>query len=746
MTIQTQNSNIQLYIDGNVIVNNGASITVGTGNTNFNNWTPTTATAGGASPFINYYDQVTHRVVIFGNFTNNGTVRFTNQNYPDFGNFPLGGVNGSFGAATVYFEGSTFNTLTCNGQTDFYNLVLNKGVDQTYSLTINSPSYNNFPIFGANIAAYDLNGGATNANPDVHKALWIKSGTLILDGHVIIPSLTEGTTAGPPSSDYFIPGTGALELNDPNNIVLVTADDYGEVNVAYNVNGGTGLVNSVSQGGNQSLGISGKLIVNNGYLSTRESAGITYWSYNSGQIIINGGTVDTKQIHDATVSGVTGLVTYSQNSGNVLLRGRFQHPLNYSSIIHLTDTTLNTARAANSIDGTVGSFYINSNAANGYSMSGGSMFVFDDCGSVSPILSIPGNMPGSKYKCHGGSLQMIPTTGTVLADASYLINSLAPIANLTINRKSGAQIVQLNIHALTVLQNLNLNSGVFDANGNILSLMGNFNIASGTTYTNASNSTIFNGTNNQVFTVNLATPLTLWELIQNNTVDTLSFAGSQKAINITDSLMLISGKLNDSGDSLTVAGSIYNAGTHYGTGKIIMNSASDQTIGGNGSGVFNNLKLYNAAGTTVVTLTNNTSINGVLSFTGAGFKPLRINTYNLYFGASASITGINSNGNYIQCSDSAGDGGVTKLYSAADTTFTFALGARSVSRPAAWAYTPATISISPNPVTWGTITVIPVGVKQPDVTGANCLTYYWHVVSSGFTGLQNNSGNSFLYL
>ncbi len=109
-------------------------------------------------------------------------------------------------------------------------------------------------------------------------------------------------------------------------------DDYNEVNIAYGVSGGAGLVNGVSMGGNSALAILGKLQVNNGYLSTRESAGLNYWNFApGGQFVLNGGTVDTKQVDDAA-NGNLGLLTYMQTGGTMILRGRFQHNLQYSSV------------------------------------------------------------------------------------------------------------------------------------------------------------------------------------------------------------------------------------------------------------------------------------------------------------------------------------------------------------------------------------------------------------------------------
>ena len=97
--------------------------------------------------------------------------------------------------------------------------------------------------------------------------------------------------------------------------------------------------------------------------------------------------------------------------------------------------------------------------------------------------------------------------------------------------------MQLNTNTLVVLSDLTLNSGVFITNNLDVKVAGNYFIASGTTYTPGTNSTIFNGTGSQTFTVNLAAPLSLYQLTIDKPAGTvLNFAGSQPVINVTSNL------------------------------------------------------------------------------------------------------------------------------------------------------------------------------------------------------------------
>ncbi len=737
----------QLTINGNVTVNSGASFMTGRGNTTTTT-VPTGINTTVAGPFINYYDGESHRIVVYGNFTNNGTVRFTNQVYPVYNAFPTNGF------ATIYFRGSTNNTLTCNGTTDFYNLVLDKGSDQTYILTVYSSAYNNFRLFGANTAVFDILMGASNSNPNIKKSLWVRNGTLDLTGLLAIPSLTEGSTAYPatPTSDYFIPYNGSVIIDAPFVTVLSTADDYTEVNAAYGLSGGSNALYGINtSGAGSSLSILGKLQVNNGYLSTRESSGLLYWSYASGQFIVNGGTVDTKQFHNPE-GGATGLISYTQTGGNVIFRGRFQNTINYTTPASLTTPVINTSRNANGTDATagIGTLSINNNVANGFTVSGGTMSFYDVCGTTAPTDAIYIGCPISNINVTGGTVQIIPTTGTVLPDANYLINTDAPEGNLIINQTSGASIVQLNTNPLSVLNNITLQSGTFDANGLNLDIGGNFSIASGTNYLctgTSANRTIFNGSGNQTFTVNLTSPLSLNRLIIiKQSSGSLVFAGSQNTINLADSLMIVSGKLGDNGDVLNASGGVYNAGVEYGTGKIAMVGSNTQTIDGNGSGTFNNLDINNTnVASSPVSLTAAITVNGQLRLVSNNIFTIGSNKLNI--SASGSISSVPgfTNTCFIQTNGLVGDGGITKTYSST-ASFIFPVGAYSTNRPSTYAYTPAKIGFTSAPSVYGSVTVIPVGKEDPNTTTKNLsLTYYWHVVSSGFTLAANSVTQSYTF-
>ena len=726
----TSTARLTLVINGDVTVDAGASITVGNGVTN-----TSIGGTGGLAPFLNYYLNF-HTIIINGNFTNNGTVKFTNLEYPLYDAFPPTIAGSASGAATVYFQGSSDNTLTCNGTTDFYNLIIDKGIDQTYKLTIFSTAYPNFRLFGANTLAVD---GIVSANPDLRKALWIRTGTLILKGKIVIPSLSEGSSA---NADYYIPSNGALEIDGVDVAILSTADDYRELNAAYSVASPGNTAVGITTGGNSGLVVFGKLLVKNGFLSTRESAGIVTSSTSSGQLVINGGTIDTKQFLSST-----GSASFTQTGGLLVLRGRFlRTPVSYSSINDITDislSTLNTSRAINGINPGYGTFNLE-NTANIFSFSGGIIRIYDVAGTAEgeqeafDVKSSPANI-----NVTGGTLEIVPSSGSILPNpANYRLNSTAPLYNLTVNRSGSASEVALSA-TLDVLNSFSLLSGNFNANSFNLSVGGNFLIENGTAFIPGTNTTTLNGTSDQVFTVNLATPLSLNNLtISKPSGSKTIFAGSQNTINITGNFTLISGYVNDGGKSLNISGNIFNSGFHSGSGKIILNGTSPQSI--DGAGIFTNVELDNSnVAAAPVSLTANMTIKGTLTFSRD--KLFNIGIYNLKLDSFASISNYSSS-RYIQTAGNTGDRGLTKVYSSIDA-FTFPVGAPTLvpSRPVK--YTPATIGFTIEPEQYGSITVTPVGYEHPATTvNGQSLTYYWRVNSSGFTAIAPNSvTHSFVY-
>lgn len=714
----------ELAVTGNLTVESDGEISVGTGNVN--------TAPNGTAPFLDYYDRYTHRVVVNGDFVNRGKVRFTNQLYPTFKTRPTNGM------ATVYFQGSANSALTCEGQTDFFNIILDKGTDQTYKLTVTPSAYSNFRLFGPNGNSGDT--GNPLPNPNIYKALWVRNGTLVLDGFTVIPSLTESASGGTPNGDYFIPANGAIVLNNPNVILMGTADSYQEVNAAYGLTGGSDAQYEVdTDGGYEAISILGSLTVNSGYLSTRESTGIVTWSSSSGQLVINGGFVDVKQLRSE--SGGTGKASFIQSGGQFVLRGRFRRvPAAFAVPTDLAATsvaTINTSRVGSTTDGGMGTFNM-SNTGDVFVMSGGLMQFYDVTGSrVIEIGSALGNV-----NVTGGTVELIPTAGTVIGDAgTWPIRSTAPFFNLNIKRPSSSTVVTMDTGypPLRVLNDFSIiANSAFNANNIHVVVGGKFTISSGSSYVPGTNWTILNGSGDQSFDINTTATLNLNKFkVDKPSGTTLTFTGTQSQVSVADSLDIRNCNVVDGGKIISFAGNIttasylYNSGIISGSGKILFNDNVPQVIDGNGSGIFQNIELLNtSAAAAPVSLVNSIVVNGSVIFSND--KLFDLSTYNLKLGPLATVANASAT-RYFKTAGNLGDGGLTKVYSSSTGSFTFPVGSISTKR-ATPAYTPATFQISGTPVAYGSITVNPVGYEHPATTSnGRSLTYFWHVKSANFT-------------
>jgi hypothetical protein len=753
------NTRLTLVIKGDVTVNTGASLIVGTGKT-ITNTNPVLAGAGGTAPYLDYYVGQAHRVDIYGDFTNNGTVRFTNQPFPVFNAFPSDGI------ASVFFRGASDNTLTCNGTTDFYNLIIDKGTDQTFILTLNSAGYDKFRLFGANNAGEST--VTDPSNPNIRKALWIHSGTLRLTGDIFIPSLVEGSASG--SGHFFIPGNGALILDGPDVVVIGTSDDYRTVNLAYGINGGSGAVNGITTLPSQvpsAVSLYGKLQINDGYFYTGEIGRVIYFGTASAEFIINGGTIDIKQFQSVSGGGKT---AFWQTAGNLILRGRFKRNLDYSNISSLiasigNTSKLNTQRSIDSggnnlgTDPNVGTLDIDQDA-NIFHMEGGNISVFDVSGSTGTPRAIEINSDPSNISITGGNIGVYITSGTALADASYGIASKAPFYNLTITRTSGSQsatllnipsrtgVTGVEMPCLYVINNLILSNTSVNVNpvlnaGTYSLIVGkDFTIQPNAVYNPGTNRTVLNGSGNQTFTNNGTITNGLYRFIveKESGIATL---GTNFVIR--DSLIL-NGILNDNGYTIQVAGNIFAGGSHQGNGKILLNGSSSQYIDVSPGSMasLGNVEVNNPSGTggaISVSILGDLSINSLI-LTSEGSFYIGSNRLTIREGGIPSGL-LYGTSRMIRTNGLSSDGGLRRYLSNVDnnTTVLFPVGCPGGPRNAIVSYFPG-MAYTGTVTSAGYYTVIPVSGYHPscDISNKNqALDFYWKTKSSGLvtTGTEH---------
>jgi fibronectin-binding autotransporter adhesin len=675
-----------MLLNGNLIVNR----TQGTGTITFtigNNATIRNITINGnvtnnTGCFIGVgVFNAIHTINLYGNFTNNGSVRFTNQASPVVVAYYTAAATAT-GAAVVTFMGGSDNSLACNGVTDFYRLIIDKGSDQTYTLDVTSTNIANFALYapnnqGGNVFDCGLNCFGTGV---YLKALYIAHGTLKLNDNINIPSLTEG------GQDFNILPPAALWVNGATVSTTVVGQN------------GTGY---------QAATLYGKLRISSGTFSTGDAAGIVLGQSGTPDIIVEGtGTFDVSQVWTSTGSNI---MSYTQTGGTTNIRATGES--HAAPMFSLT--------SANCV----------------FDMSGGTLNFMNAIFNGTQGIDI--RVASGQYSVTGGTVN-INYPGGVTCD----INSTVPFYNLNVLRQSGggtttARFLNTSSTNIAILNNLTLNANTtLDAGTNTVGLTvgKDFAMDATSTYTPGINTTTFNGNGGQVFT-NAGTITTgLNNFILSNTSNT----------NITNNLsvrgyLTISNTcfLNDQGNSISVAGDVTNSGTHTstGTGAIILNGAGVQTVGGSGSGVFGNFTV-NKTGSSAI-LSANQSVTGNLRLVN---RILDINRYNLVLSANSNIYDVAAgtpapttfgNAKMITTTGQQSDGGLTKTFNATGS-FLYPIGTT--------AYHPGTITISQAPATWGDVTVKPVAKAHPfAITGNEVLTYYWKVTTNLITGIQPGS-------
>jgi hypothetical protein len=627
-----------------------------------------------------------HSLSIYGDFANNGSVRFTGLPSPFNNAYYLNGVTAyagtNYGDVQVTFAGATSNTVTCNGVTDFFRLIVDKGSDPTHTLEIFSSNTSNFALYGPN----NQGNGTFAGYGYYYKALFPHNGTLKLNSNINIPSLTEG------GQDFNLLPSACLWVNGANVSTTVTGLN------------GTGY---------QAATFYGKLRISSGQFSTGDAAGIVLGDLGIPEIYIEGtGTLDVSQVWNNT--GATNLISYTQTGGtaNFRLMGE-----NHASAMF----SLNNPNAVFNMSGGVINFINNTfaDATNNF--------------QVFNINVVPGN-----YTVTGGSINLnLPSSATI-----YTANANVPFYNMNLTNKTGTGTTTVRILApgtnLTLLHDLMIGAGAtLDLGTNTIDLLvgHDFNLATGATYTPGANTTTFNGAGGQIFT-NLGTITTG---LNNLTLSNSSNTNISNNLTVNGLLLINNGcTLNDQGFTINATGNISNSGTHtsQANGSIIMNGTGAQTMNGSGNGVFGNLTVNKTSGT--ATLSANQSINGNLRL-ASGI--LNIGTYNLNFSATSAIYDVLSGtpapttfgtSKMIATSGAQSDGGITKAFNTTGS-FLYPFGTGT-------SYHPATISFSQAPTSWGSVTIRPVAAKHPSVvTGSEALNYYWKTTSSSFAGIQPGS-------
>lgn len=658
----------------------------------------------------------------------------------------------------VTFNKSGTQTISGSGDsTHFYTMTLNMGSSKDNILDVFAT---NFTVSGSNF-------------------LTITNGTF---------NLATGANVTPFTSTVTIPATGGIKVNHASAVFnttggnLVIAGDLKVQNGALNV-GNAANQNLASSGGSFDFSggtttIAGRFEPNNNYV-------ITNFTMSGGTLIVaaTGSTSATNAPFTMNVSGSSfsmsggtiriqreggggsddlgfinvGYSTYSVTGGTLQI-GDGSTPLAQTMRINTTipiyNVLVNSANATatlitnnlvvkNNFSVTLGIFN-----ANGLSMTVGGNW--SDAGTFTPSTG--------KVTFNGTGTQSISKTGGETFN------------KVTINKSTGSVTLANDI---TVSDSMNILTGSFDIGNNALIVNSVF-VNTGTLQTNVSGTVNYNQNSNgqSVIAFNYAnltfsdytkvlpagtvgvsgtfTPgSAAGHTVTGNTIDfnssgnqnipsfqynnlTLSNGGIKTLLAGADSVIgnLTIGASNilaTNGLTFRVFGNIINNGSHTGTGSIVFNGTSPQSL--TGSGIFKNLTINNGNG---VTMSGNTIINGILTFTAG-----TITTGN------DTLT-ISSTGSVARISGHVNGWLKKNIGTGSNVSVRFEVGDAAPAIYAPANFTFASIS------TGGNIAVSSIGSEHPNIVSSyidptNNVNRYWRVVnSSGIVFTTYNDSLTYL--
>ncbi|QKG58226.1 T9SS type A sorting domain-containing protein [Hymenobacter sp. BRD128] len=647
-----------------------------------------------------------HTLNASGSLTNNGTINLHN------------GTADDTQVALLNFTGATNANFACNGSTDLDILQVDKGTDSQVLLNITS-TVNVSGTAQGNLRLNDLTDGVD--------LLVLVNGVAKLGNNIYLQKISNKTTVGS-GTGFSIGSTstnptlwiaGATVINDNDNAFII----YGTYHIS------AGKLSSMTPDA-MVVRETGQVIIDGGTTSVNKFRPSSTSASHRGSFTMTGGTFES-----------LGTVPFTLNDNFA----RFAVPY-ISQAFRMSGGTLRVQNPA-STDGSFqnGLFHIGVNP-NNVTVTGGTIEV------LLPNSSVNGNI-----------LTTSPLWNLTIKKLVAGGTSKAVLAAVTVppSYTSGATTAA---QPITVLNNFTLdatNPTTFDAAGLNVTIQGTLTVNSGCTYLTGANTTTFSGGQDQLLanngTISNSTAATLptsgvgatgtgsfnnWTI--NKSAGTLTLGGTVTTYYTPagSTLSLLSGVLNDGGKTINVQGNLINSASHSsggGSGSIIMNGATAQTINGDGTGVFGNLKIFNtglAAGAVAVTLQANIAVANILTIQSNHIFAIganRLSLTNVSTGAIQPANGFTYQ-RMIQTAGNQSDLGLQKTYGGADN-FTFPVGTGTK-------FTPATIylQVATALAKYGQVSVSPVNSRSPFVASTtNSLAYYWKVRSVGFGAIPSGA-------
>lgn len=305
------------------------------------------------------------------------------------------------------------------------------------------------------------------------------------------------------------------------------------------------------------------------------------------------------------------------------------------------------------------------------------------------------------------------TSGTLAVGTSSLtLNGTVTGGGTLTSSASGTVSYNRSANSQTVLEanygDLNFSNFLKDLPAAVIGIAGAFNPGNASGHTVTGNTIEYNGTGPQSIASFQYNDLTL----TNNSTKTVQSGADTVLGSLT---INTNAALVNNGVTLRVMGNIVHNGSHSGTGSLVLNGSSSQTI--SGTGTFQNLTVNNASGAVIV---GDKTVNGTLTFTNGV-----ITTYSdtLYIASGGSV--VKTAGHvfgwlkkYVPNTD-----GITVTYEVGDA-------AVADSTPVTFTFTDMTSA--------GNLAVTTVNEDHPDVSSsyidqtANVNRYWRSIPSDGF--------------
>ncbi|NOZ35460.1 MAG: hypothetical protein GXO80_09210 [Chlorobi bacterium] len=685
-------TNLNLTVTGNVSIQANGQILTGTGNAR-------------------------HQFNIYGNFTNNGTVKFTNRTAADYANEATDGI-----VDANFLSPDANQEVLCNGTTNFYRIEIDKGNDKTYILSLQATASADFNLFGYAAQGHSATSQlANNAN-----ALGLIKGTVKIGSNINIPV-----------------------LNTVNNYNISEAARLWIAGGSVQKNSGTAIVPY------------GIIQISSGLLEAKINSGITIRA--NGLIKIEGGIVNTNQIR-TSVYGSTNVGGYIQSGGTVNI---INPAVTNNSYYHFSLTY--PGNVFNMSGGTLHIF-----DANGTATNQGGIFIASDPANVNVtggtvIAEIAGTSNTFKITSKALFYNLIfrntnDNTTDHLLDAGTNINGNAD--------------ADLAAQPLVVLNDFTIEDNCFlNHNGQDITIGGGFSIAENTQKQGAHNyGLLYDSSKPNTLTFNSDKSDTLyighnvddgyelyvWNMTVNKTngaeivlkgdpnkdptQTTLTQEYYNRLINVQGTIDVIKGTFNQGHQSIRLFGpvqvkktgilGVYIAGTTELTAYIMLKD-NDTVLETEDGAQLGNFKL-NPQGGAVVSLGSNVYIKRIGYFRGL----LNLKTYKLkvdYLHQKSTLNNFSYTGGsttkMIFSDANASDGGI-QLYIpgniSSNTDFGLPLGTQTGTAR----YTPVRIRITAS-TDDGYIQIRPVDgeLQTTNLAGGNLLSYYWRVGHSDFTTL-----------